>query len=132
MKRWSTTVALITALLAAGCGGRGASNPFEAGPNGARTIRIQFRNFNFADVTVFALRGSERVRLGIVTGKSDRNFDVEWTVVLPLQVQYNVLAGVRCATPPMTVEPGETVYVQVEVDLSNNPNCSRISTPAFD
>ncbi len=130
MKRWSTIVAVTAALFATGCATGGASNPFEAGPDGARSIQIQVRNFNFADVTVFALRGSERLRLGIVTGKTDRNFDVEWTVVLPLQVQVNVLAGVRCLYPAQNVEPGEIVFVQVEVDTSNNPNCTRFDREA--
>jgi hypothetical protein len=123
MRLRSTTALLFAALAAAGCASNGAGGPFGGGPDGERTVRIEVRNLNFADATLHALRGSERVRLGIVTGKTDRTFDVEWTVALPLQVEINLLAGGRCTTREMNVDPGDIVELQIQSVLRTTDDC---------
>jgi hypothetical protein len=115
---------LIVAMSASGCFRGGAPNPFESGPDGDRSIRIEVRNFNFADATLYALRGAERIRLGVVTGKTDQNFEVPWTVTRPLQIEINLLAGDRCVTRRLTVDPGEVISLQIQVDLFSDPDCA--------
>lgn len=124
MRRTIRLAVLLAPLLALGCavGGR-ANDPFRGGPDGERTIRIEVRNFNFADATVFVFRGTERVRLGAVTGKTDADFEVAWTLTQPLRVQIDLLAGDRCSTRSMDVSPGEVIQVQVPLDLSSDPDC---------
>ena len=124
MRRIATAVLLVTTALGAGCVRAGAAdNPFRRGVDGERTIRIEVRNFNFADATVFAFRGTERVRLGTVTGKTDEDFRVAWTLTQPLRIQIDLLAGGRCTTRPMNVSPGEVVEIQVPLDLRSDPDC---------
>lgn len=124
MRRTATLTPLVVLALTSGClaGGR-ADNPFQGGPAGERTILIEVRNFNFADATIFAFRGTERIRLGTVTGKTDENFRVEWTLSQPLRVQIDLLAGGRCTTRAMDVSPGAVIEVQVPIDLARDPDC---------
>lgn len=123
MNRWSTAVLSLAVLLATGCAATTAGSPFEASAEGDRTIRIEVRNFNFADATLYARRGSERIRMGVVTGKTDRTFDIPWTISFPLSVEINLLAGERCVTRPRSAEPGESILIQIPIDLRNDPDC---------
>jgi hypothetical protein len=123
MRRWTVVPALLVLLVGTGCATGGAANPFGDGEGGDRSIRIEVRNFNFADATLYALRGSERIRMGVVTGKTDDTFEIPWTVTLPLRIEINLLAGERCVTRPMNVDPGEVIQLQIEIDLSRSPDC---------
>lgn len=120
---------LLLALTGTACATSTRGSPFGSGPRGERTIRIEVRNLNFADATLHALRGAERVRLGIVTGKTDRAFDLEWTLSLPLQIQIDLLAGERCTTRALNVEPGEVVVLQIESDLRRSLDCLAPGSP---
>lgn len=123
LRRLPLLAVLLATLVGTGCLRGGASNPFVASEGGERSIRIEVRNFNFADATLWALRGGERIRMGVVTGKTDRSFDVRWTVTLPLQIEIDLLAGDRCVTRPMSVDPGEVIQLQIAVDLASSPDC---------
>jgi hypothetical protein len=123
MNRWSTAVLPFALLFATACSVTRAGSPFEASVEGDRTIRIEVRNFNFADATLYARRGSERIRMGVVTGKTDQTFNIPWSVSLPLQVEINLLAGDRCITRPRSVEPGEVILVQIQINMANDPDC---------
>lgn len=123
MNRWSPALLTLVLLFTTGCAATQTANPFDGAVQGDRTIRIEVRNFNFADATLFARRGSQRIRMGVVTGKTDRNFDVPWTISVPLQVEINLLAGDRCITPPRNVEPGEVILLQIPINLSNDSDC---------
>jgi hypothetical protein len=123
MKRRIGTVLLLASLAASGCAAGTQGSPFQGGADGERSIRIEVRNLNFSDATLHALRGSERVRLGIVTGKTDRSFDVPWTLSLPLQIQIDLLAGERCTTRPMQVDPGDVIQLQIESVLGRSGDC---------
>ncbi|MBT8335709.1 MAG: hypothetical protein KJO11_03830 [Gemmatimonadetes bacterium] len=123
MNRPTRTALLLLALTGAACAAPTQGSPFGAGPQGERTIRIEVRNLNFSDATLHALRGSERVRLGIVTGKVDRSFDIDWTISLPLQIEIDLLAGERCTTRPINVDPGDVIVLQIESDLRRSGDC---------
>lgn len=123
MYRWSTAILSCALLFASGCAAPRAGSPFEVAAEGDRSIRIEVRNFNFADATLYARRGAERIRMGVVTGKTDRTFDLPWPVSYPLQVEIDLLAGERCTTRPRSVEPGEIILIQIQVAIANDPEC---------
>ena len=123
MNRWSTAVLSFALLLATACTAGRTGSPFDAPYEGEGDIRIEVRNFNFADATLYARRGSERIRMGVVTGKTDQTFDLSWSVAFPLQVEISLLAGDRCVTRPRNVEPGEVILIQVPINLANDPDC---------
>lgn len=114
---------LATLLALSGCAASALRSPFGGGADGEGAIRIEVRNFNFADATVHLVRGVERVRLGVVTGKTDRSYDVAWPRTQSLQVDIDLLAGVRCTTPPRDVTPGEVIYIRIPVELQSDPDC---------
>lgn len=124
MRRTAVLAVAVSTALGAGCAfGSTVDNPFQGGAGGERTIRVEVRNFNFADATIFVFRGTERIRLGTVTGKTDADYQVEWTLTQPLRVEIDLLAGDRCSTRTMDVSPGEVIGVQVPLDLSSDPDC---------
>ncbi len=123
MNRWPAALLTLALLFTSACAATQAGNPFDAPAQGESTIRIEVQNLNFADATLFARRGSERIRMGVVTGKTDRSFDLPWTIAYPLQVEINLLAGDRCITRPRSVEPGEVVLLQIRINMDNDPDC---------
>lgn len=134
--RFRRTTGLATALAAAlllpltGCASSGtgtaAVNPYSQDLEERREVRIDVRNFNFADATVWALaRGGDRTRLGIVTGKSSASFTLPWTFSEPLRLEFDLLADVRCMTESLTVDPGDVLELQISVDPASDPQCRR-------
>ncbi len=69
------TVAAV--LIASGCGGGSARNPFKAGTGGVRTApQVEVTNNNWLDAVVYATRLGTRVRIGEVTSMSQRMLQV--------------------------------------------------------
>lgn len=117
-------------LFAAACASSGATrpaaNPFSEELAGRSEVRIHVRNFNFADATVWAIaQEGRRQRLGIVTGKTDSVFTLPWTFSEPMRMEFDLLAGPRCLTEAMTVDPGDILELQISVDPDSDPQCVR-------
>ena len=107
-------------VLAAACGGgsRPAGNPYSDSREERREIGIEIQNHNFADATVWVLvRDGARKRLGIVTGKSDATFTLDWSFSEPLRLEFDLLAGPRCTTEALSVDPGDTLQLQISTDI---------------
>lgn len=122
--------ALLSTLLLLGlsaCAGSNtqAKNPF-GGAAEMQQIRITVTNLNWNDATLHALRGGERVRLGVVSGKSDARYTIDWPMNLDLQVEIDLLAGGTCRTRRMAVSPGDVVDLQIDANLDRSPYCTRI------
>lgn len=114
---------MVVALVAgSACGGGSARNPFDpsATRTGAERIRIEVQNLNFNDVTVWAMRQSQRVRVGRVTGKTDQNFTIEWNVAQPIWFEVDVVSGRSCRTGQVPVDPQSRVWLVIpsEIGLS--------------
>ena len=124
--RSSRAVLFLAAALAVSSAGCRSIAPGLFGERRARpTIRIEVTNLNFQDATLHALRGGERHRLGTVTGKGSATYTMEWRVPLPLQIEIDLLAGGRCTTRAITVDPGEQIQLQIEVDIRRQIDCGR-------
>ncbi|MDT8341161.1 MAG: hypothetical protein RQ751_06585 [Longimicrobiales bacterium] len=114
--------ALVAALVAfAGCasGGRSAST---SGP----PIVIEVVNNHFQDATVIAFRETERERLGIVTGKTERSFAVPWGPNLFLRLEVNFIGGGACATQRIQMDPGQRYVLELQPDIRVNAECRPI------
>jgi hypothetical protein len=72
--RVSWVAAILVVLVLSGCGGRSRS-PFRAG-GGDEAIRVEVRNDNFLDVTVYVMPDGVSYRIGDVTGSSSATLDV--------------------------------------------------------
>lgn len=120
--------ALIVALVgAAGCAQsrQTAPSPFDGG--GARgnatedPIRVEIQNLNFNDITVWAVRQGQRLRLGRVTGKTDETFRIQWNPAVPIYFVIDVTGGRSCRTPQVAVEPDAYVWVTVPSNVGTQP-----------
>ncbi|MGD8322151.1 MAG: hypothetical protein PVJ02_17000 [Gemmatimonadota bacterium] len=113
-------VAVLTVLGGCATSGSGSrtGNPF--GDRSERNeVQIKIRNFNFSDATVWVLtRGAQRKRLGVVTGKSDADFTVPWDFSQPMTMEFDLVAGPRCTTRPLEVDPGDVLELQIAVDFA--------------
>ncbi len=78
-------------------------------------------NLNFGDATVHALRGGERIRLGQVTGKSEKSFTIRWNFSVPLEFQVDLVGGEACGIQPMTVDPGDRIWVRIPTQVGPTP-----------
>lgn len=109
-------------LLGSACTLFGRREP-ALGRAGSGQIRIEVINRNFSDATLWAISRSGRQRLGIVTGKTDASFTLDWDFPQPLQIEIHLLAGERCVTAPLQVDPGDVLELQIEVELRRSAFC---------
>ena len=92
---------------------------------GEDQVRIEVENRNFNDVTVWAIaQGGQRTRLGTVRGKSDSVFTMPWEFSLPLRLELDLVAGPRCTTEELPVDPGDSLLLQVQPDFLATRACS--------
>ena len=78
---------------------------------------VQVDNQGFLDMTVYAARSSERIRLGIATGNSKTNFNIPSVLVsglTPLRFVADPIGGRRASvSEEITVAPGDTVVLTI-------------------
>ena len=114
-------IGLLLAVGSSACAqGANAPNPFDdtARQAEAARLRIQVQNLNFSDVRITAVGTGRRVRLGSVTGKTDRDFTLEWDYVDPIAFEIDLSGGGRgCTTRRVIVEPGARLWVNIPLEL---------------
>lgn len=104
-------VAMLGLALAA-CGG---SKSRSAAPQPRTSVRVE--NQGFADMTVYAIRSGQRVRLGIATGNSTTTFTIPPNLIFgatPLRFLADPIGG--RGTPvsdEITVQPGDQVRLVI-------------------
>lgn len=78
---------------------------------------VQVDNQGFSDMTVYAARSSQRVRLGIATGNRKTNFDIPSILMGGLTALHFVadpIGGRRASvSQEITVAPGDTVVLTI-------------------
>lgn len=127
MNPLSRSLLLIALLAFAGCGAsrNEARSPFDGGRGGGSTsedrIRIEIQNINFNDITVWAVRQGQRIRLGRVTGKTDETFTIDWNLALPIYFVVDVTGGRSCRTGQVAVERNARVWVIVPSNVGTQP-----------
>lgn len=112
----------LTALLGACFSGYGrARNPFDPSEGAREDVQIRVENQNFNDVTLYALRGGEPIRLGDVIGKSSGSFSIDWNFSLPLEFRAELVGGGACNIRPLNVDPGDRIWVRIPVQMGVTP-----------
>mgnify|MGYP006167616361 CR=1 FL=1 len=76
---------------------------------------------NFNDVTMWALRQGQRLRLGNVTGKTDHTFEIDWNVAMSISFVIDVVGGGTCTTPEIGVDPRARVWVSIPSVFGSQP-----------
>jgi len=97
-----------------------ACNAFKRGSDTSATNQptvVQVDNQGFLDMTVYAARSSERVRLGIATGNGKTNFNIPSVLIsglTPLHFVADPIGGRRASvSQEITVAPGDTVVLTI-------------------
>lgn len=113
-------------VLLAGCAtGGSARNPFDPsdtrGGGTDEPLRIEVQNLNFNDVTIWAMRQGQRIRMGRVTGKTDQTFRIDWNMAVPISFAIDVTGGRSCGTGTIGVESNATVWVAVPANVGSQP-----------
>ena len=110
--KWITLSLLILAVPA--CAGIGGGPP---NPDANLPAVVQVDNQGFTDMTVYALRSSQRIRLGTATGSSKTNFTIPPGIVsglTPLRFIADPIGGRRnSVSQEITVAPGDTVVLTI-------------------
>lgn len=117
---------LVVGGLAACGGGRAAANadPFENAAEGPRVINIHVTNLNFNEARLWAISMEGRQRIGVIGGKADAVYRLPWNFSQPLRIEIDLLAGPRCTTEPINVDPGDDLRLQIEMDLARQARCN--------
>jgi hypothetical protein len=111
------------ALLTASCAsGRSSDNPFQGG-GGSDPIRLHVTNLLFNDATLYARLSGSRERLGILTGKDEETYTIPWEPASDLRVEIDLIAGRRCTTRPIPINPGDQVQLVIDRRLLSSGIC---------
>ena len=117
-------VLFLSALAACASSGQGEqTDAFAAASGQARTVRIIVQNMNFSDARLYTHTRGGRKQLGIVGGKQDAEFELDWPLPEPLQIEINLLAGPQCFTQSVPVDPGDVLELQISSVFSQSAAC---------
>jgi hypothetical protein len=100
-------------ILTAGCAGHNQ----RPAPNPDDPAMVQVENRGFADMVIYAVSGSQRVRLGLATGNSTKSFTIPATLIRgssPLKFLADPIGGSRTPiTEEMVVQTGDIVTLTI-------------------
>lgn len=121
---WGTVALAVLANACASGSGSGSPNPFSQDPAERKEVEIRVVNLNFSDATVWALiQDGRRQRLGVVIGKREEVFVLPWTMSEDLRLEFDLLAGDRCYTERLRVDPGDRLELQIASQPSESAGC---------
>jgi hypothetical protein len=112
MARFILSILMLGAVLS-GCGGR--SQTAKTSPDDPAVLSVE--NRGFSDMVIYAVSGSQRIRLGLATGNSTKSFTLPRTLVLtagPLRFLADPIGGTRTPiSEEMVVQPGDVVTLTI-------------------
>jgi hypothetical protein len=112
MARFIPSVLMLGAALSA-CAGR--SRTAETSSDNPAVLSVE--NRGFSDMVIYAVSGSQRIRLGLATGNSTKSFTLPSTLVLtagPLRFLADPIGGTRTPiSEEMLVQPGDVVTLTI-------------------
>ena len=131
--RWVANFVLRAMVLAAvavlaGCvTGGGNGNPL-GDPGLADQIEIRVINNNFSDARLYAVHPGGREYIGVLTGKTEANYTLDWDWSHTLAIEISLLAGGTCTTDELIVDPGEALFLSIDSTMSTMANCRQTWT----
>ncbi len=78
---------------------------------------------NFNDVRLFALSPSGRTSIGHVGGKQEEEFEMDWRMSAFMSIEINMVAGPKCQTQEMQVDPGDILELQIAAVFQQTAGC---------
>lgn len=86
-------------------------------------VSVTVENRNWQDVVIFAIRGGNRVRLGMVTGMSTVGFVIESEMTRSLQFQLvaDPIGALEVySSDRVRIEPGDQIHWTLSAKLTNS------------
>ena len=120
-------VIAVTVLTAACAARAGEGNPLPA-PGLEDQIEIRIINNNFSDARLYAVHPGKREFIGMLTGKTEANYTLDWDFSQTLSIEISLLAGGTCTTEELIVDPGEALFLSIDSTLSTMANCRQVWT----
>lgn len=108
------SLSLLLAFGVAACAGSRTQARGLPGSETNQRISILVDNQEFNDATIYLFRNSSRYRLGIVGGKSSREFTTAWQFP-EMQLQVSFLGGGGFTTERIAVSPGDDLQLIISV-----------------
>ena len=120
-------LAAVTALGVACAARAGEGNPAIT-PGLEDQIEIRIINNNFSDARMYAVRPGAREYIGLLTGKTEANYTLDWDIPQTLSIEISLLAGGTCTTEELIVDPGEALFLSIDSTLATMRNCRQAAT----
>ncbi len=121
-------LAVVVTALATGCAARaGEGNPAMT-PGLEDQIEIRIINNNFSDARLYAVYPGQREYIGMLTGKTEANYTLDWDISQTLSIEISLLAGDTCTTEELIVDPGEALFLSIDSTLAAMTGCRRTWT----
>lgn len=118
-------IVALSALTACTASRSSGPNPFTGeGSSGSSVedeISVEIQNLAFNDISVWAVRQGQRIRVGRVTGKTDQTFRLDWNLALPIHFVIDTTGGRSCRTAQVAVERNARVWVAVPSNVGASP-----------
>jgi hypothetical protein len=96
--------------------------PFtDVGPPTSITLLVD--NRNFTDARLYVLRRGARTTLGVIGGKSQAEYEIDWDISDPIQIEIDLLAGPTCTTEELRADPGDVLELQIDQDFMHSSAC---------
>ena len=98
-----------------------AGEPFSAGSD--RTVRVEVANRNFYDATLYTVSSRGTLRIGAVGGLGSARLAFPWDFAEDVSFRIDLLSGPTCVTPPLPVNPGEVLGMEILPDFPTSALC---------
>lgn len=99
------------------------SQPFAPASARPSSVQLIVQNQNFSEATLYTIRRGRRSRLGNVGGKQEHEFTIDWDIPEPMRIEIRLLAGPRCLTQEMMIDPGDVLELQIRPVLTETMGC---------
>lgn len=117
-----TTFSIVLAACAGASSGPSGGDPFT-GSDRPTSISLLVQNRNFADARLYVERRGASRPLGVVTGRTDAEFEIDWNMSDPIRIRIELLAGPSCTTREIQADPGDVLELQIDQTFSRTVGC---------
>ena len=115
-------------VLATACAARGGEGNPAIVPGLDDRIEIRIINNNFSDARMYAVHPRGREYIGMLTGKTEANYTLDWDFSQRLAIEISLLAGGTCTTEELIVDPGEALFLSIDSTLATMTDCRQTGT----
>jgi hypothetical protein len=108
--------AIVLLIGIAACSSAASGDYDELAPASSNELTLEATNQNFYEATLYALIGSQRIRLGTVRSNAEETFTFRWTGP-ELRIEIQLISVGSYFTESMNVDRGDILQLVIEPDL---------------